>query len=134
MVFAVASATGLLLMGRTTRRAWEREAAESPPGSRNLIMQPFLMGARSTRWNPDARGLLLGLSLGSVTVVVDGVGEVANLTSADIEDTPAFTTSGEKSYLLGMAKVKGKVKILLDIDQALGNQDLHSLEGLSGIR
>jgi xylulokinase len=42
----------------------EREAAQSPPGARNLLMFPFLMGARSTRWNPDARGLLLGLSLG----------------------------------------------------------------------
>ena len=67
-------------------------------------------------------------------IVVDGVAEVANLAAADIEDTPAFTTSSEKSYLLGMAKVKGKVKILLDIDQALGNQELHSLEGLPGIR
>ena len=64
--------------------------------------------------------------------VVDGVAEVANLAAADIEDTPAFTTSSEKSYLLGMAKVKGKVKILLDIDQALGSQELHSLEGLTG--
>ena len=27
-------------------------------------MQPFFMGARSTRWNPDARGLLLGLIAG----------------------------------------------------------------------
>ena len=42
----------------------EREAGQSPPGARNLLMFPFLMGARSTRWNPDARGLLLGLSLG----------------------------------------------------------------------
>jgi len=44
----------------------EREAGQSPPGARNLLMFPFLMGARSTRWNPDARGLLLGLSLGHV--------------------------------------------------------------------
>lgn len=42
----------------------EREAAHSPPGARNLLILPFLMGARSTRWNPDARGLILGLSLG----------------------------------------------------------------------
>lgn len=63
-------------------------------------------------------------------IVVDGVAEVANLAAADIEDTPAFTTSGEKSYLLGMAKVKGKVKILLDIDQALASQELRGLEAL----
>ncbi|HTU02827.1 MAG TPA: FGGY family carbohydrate kinase, partial [Candidatus Sulfotelmatobacter sp.] len=44
--------------------ALEQEAAQSPPGARNLIAFPFLMGARSTRWNPDARGMILGLSLG----------------------------------------------------------------------
>ena len=59
--------------------ALEREAAASPPGARNLIMQPFLMGARSTRWNPDARGLLLGLSLGHTRgdiarALMEGVG------------------------------------------------------------
>jgi xylulokinase len=57
----------------------EREAAASPPGARNLIMQPFLMGARSTRWNPDARGLLFGLSLGHTRgdiarALMEGVG------------------------------------------------------------
>lgn len=63
-------------------------------------------------------------------IVVDGVAEVANLAAADIEDTPAFTTTSEKSYLLGMAKVKGKVKILLDIDQALASTELRSLDDL----
>lgn len=61
----------------------EREAAQSPPGARNLLMFPFLMGARSTRWNPDARGLILGLSLGHTRgdiarALMEGVGyEVA---------------------------------------------------------
>jgi xylulokinase len=57
----------------------EREAAVSPPGSRGLLMFPFLMGARSTRWNPDARGLILGLSLGHTRgdiarALMEGVG------------------------------------------------------------
>jgi len=42
----------------------EAEVAASPAGAGGLLMFPFLMGARSTRWNPDARGLLLGASLG----------------------------------------------------------------------
>ena len=42
----------------------DRDAAESPPGARGLLVFPFFMGARSTRWNPDARGMILGLSLG----------------------------------------------------------------------
>lgn len=60
-------------------------------------------------------------------VIVDGVSEVLNLTGAEIEDTPDFGDNAAGQYLLGMAKVKGKVKILLDIDKILSTQDLHNL-------
>jgi purine-binding chemotaxis protein CheW len=63
-------------------------------------------------------------------IVVDEVSEVLNLVATDIEDTPDFGEGGVASYLLGMAKVKGRVKILLDIDQVLSGQELGSLEGL----
>jgi len=39
------------------------EAAARPPGANGLIALPFFMGARATRWNPDARGVLFGLTL-----------------------------------------------------------------------
>jgi purine-binding chemotaxis protein CheW len=60
-------------------------------------------------------------------IVVDGVAEVSNLAAADIEDTPDFGDGTATPYLLGMAKVKGKVKILLDIERVLSSQDLHGL-------
>jgi purine-binding chemotaxis protein CheW len=60
-------------------------------------------------------------------VIVDGVSEVLSLTAAEIEDTPNFGGNAAGQYLLGMAKVKGKVKILLDIDQVLSTQDLRGL-------
>jgi purine-binding chemotaxis protein CheW len=63
-------------------------------------------------------------------VIVDGVSEVLNLAASDIEDTPDFGEEVAAQYLLGMAKVKGKVKILLDIDRVLSAQDLHQLSGL----
>jgi len=49
------------------------------------------------------------------------------LTAAEIEDTPDFGDDAAGQFLLGMAKVKGKVKILLDIDKVLSSQDLHRL-------
>jgi xylulokinase len=57
----------------------EREAAASPRGARNLLLFPFFMGARSVRWDADARGVLLGLSLGHtrgdiVRAAMEGVG------------------------------------------------------------
>jgi xylulokinase len=77
-------------------KSLELEAAQSPPGARNLLMFPFLMGARSTRWNPDARGLLLGLSLGHgrgdiVRALMEGTGyEVATCLDGlrDLSITP----------------------------------------------
>jgi purine-binding chemotaxis protein CheW len=63
-------------------------------------------------------------------IVVDGVSEVLNLTGAEIEDTPDFGEEISGGYLLGMAKVKGKVKILLDIDRVLSTQDMHNLNAI----
>ena len=63
-------------------------------------------------------------------IVVDGVAEVLTLASTDIEDTPDLGDGVATPYLLGMAKVKGKVKILLEIDQVLASQDLHGLSAL----
>jgi purine-binding chemotaxis protein CheW len=63
-------------------------------------------------------------------VVVDGVSEVLNLTGAEIEDTPDFGEDAAGKYLLGMAKVKGKVKILLDIDRVLSSHELRGLRDM----
>ncbi|WP_321475368.1 chemotaxis protein CheW [uncultured Paludibaculum sp.] len=51
--------------------------------------------------------------------IVDGVSEVLTIQEGEIEDTPEFGAEMKMPYILGMAKVKGKVKILLDIDQVL---------------
>jgi purine-binding chemotaxis protein CheW len=60
--------------------------------------------------------------------IVDGVAEVLTLTPDDIVDTPDFGSGADSPYLLGMAKVKGKVKILIDIQQVLGSSDPIELE------
>lgn len=69
-------------------------------------------------------------SLVFMGVIVDGVAEVLTLHPADIEDTPDFGNGVSTPYLLGMAKIKGKVKILLDIDQVLNSQELQGLDTL----
>ena len=63
-------------------------------------------------------------------IVVDGVAEVLSLAGSEIEDTPDFGVDVSNEYLLGMAKVEGKVKILLDIDKILSSQQLHSLQAI----
>lgn len=60
-------------------------------------------------------------------LVVDNVEEVLNLGSNEIEETPDFGGQVDTKYLLGMAKVKGAVKMLLDLDRVLGNDELQAL-------
>ena len=67
----------------------------------------------------DAGKLMIG-------VIVDAVSEVLTLQAADIEDTPDFGSGVATPYLLGMAKLRGKVKILLDINMVLSSQEAAS--------
>ncbi len=71
-------------------------------------------------------------SLGPVQmgVVVDTVSEVLNISGADIEPAPSFGTRVDTKYILGIAKARGAIKILLDIDQVLSPRELAGLEAL----
>ncbi len=69
---------------------------------------------------PDGRLMQMGL-------VVDTVEEVANIGAGDIEPAPDFGTQVDTAYILGMAKVKGRVKTLLDINRVVTGQALDTL-------
>jgi purine-binding chemotaxis protein CheW len=61
---------------------------------------------------PDGKTTQMGL-------IVDGVEEVINIAASDIEETPDFGAQISTDYILGMAKVRGVVKMLLNIDKVL---------------
>jgi purine-binding chemotaxis protein CheW len=63
-----------------------------------------------------------------IGIVVDSVSEVLNIKGSDIEDTPTFGAKLDTDYILGMAKVNGGVKILLDIDAGLSGEDMAALD------
>ncbi len=63
-----------------------------------------------------------------IGIVVDAVSEVLNIKTEDVEETPAFGANLDTQYILGMAKMEGGVKILLDIDQVLNTEELSALE------
>jgi purine-binding chemotaxis protein CheW len=68
----------------------------------------------------DDRTALMGL-------VVDAVEEVATLRDADIEPPPEFGSLVNHAYLLGLAKVDGRVKTLLDIDRVVARDELTAI-------
>ena len=61
---------------------------------------------------PSGQNVQMGL-------IVDSVEEVVTLTQDEIEPTPEFGTKIDTTYILGMAKIKGQVKTLLDIDRVV---------------
>ncbi len=63
-----------------------------------------------------------------IGIVVDTVSEVLNVKNDEIEDTPAFGTKLDTEYILGMAKMEGGVKILLDINRVLNADEITVLE------
>ncbi len=63
-----------------------------------------------------------------IGIVVDAVSEVLNIKGEDIEDTPTFGTQLNTDYILGMAKLEGSVKILLDIDRVLNAQEIEMID------
>lgn len=60
-------------------------------------------------------------------LIVDSVEEVVTLAVAEIEPTPDFGAKIDTSYLLGMAKVKGQVKTLLDIDRVVSPEAVQAI-------
>ena len=66
-----------------------------------------------------------------IGIVVDAVSEVLNIKEADIEETPTFGTELDTEYILGMAKMEGGVKILLNIDKVLSPKEIEGLEKVS---
>jgi len=59
--------------------------------------------------------------------IVDEVSEVLDIPASEIEDTPDFGANLDTTYILGMAKTKGSVKILVDIDRVLATEELTQL-------
>ena len=61
-----------------------------------------------------------------IGTVVDAVSEVLNIKAEDVEETPSFGSTLDTGYILGMAKIEGGVKILLDIDQVLIGEEFRT--------
>lgn len=57
-------------------------------------------------------------------IVVDAVDQVVDLAPEDVEPPPSFGTRIHADYLLGMAKMDGRLALLLDIDQVLTVDEL----------
>ena len=65
-----------------------------------------------------------GIQMG---IVVDKVSEVMDIVGGDIEDAPSFGAEINTDYILGIGKSEGRVKLLLDIDKVLSDEDTENI-------
>ena len=66
-------------------------------------------------------------------LIVDSVEEVVNLSATEIEPTPDFGAKVDTTYLLGMAKIKGQVKTLLDIDRVVAPETVQAIAQVAAV-
>lgn len=92
------------------RRKFGRAAGEATERTCTVVVQ---IAAASKA------GSLIGL-------VVDGVEEVVQIAAPDIEATPEFGPEADTHHILGMAKVKGAIKTLLNLDRIISPESLEA--------
>ena len=64
-------------------------------------------------------------------IIVDSVSEVLDIDTEEIEDTPIFGSSVSTDFIQGIAKTKGGVKILLNIEKVLTTNEILTLPQVS---
>ncbi|TZE81506.1 xylulokinase [Calorimonas adulescens] len=88
----------------------DEKIEKKPVGSGGLILLPFFMGAKATRWNPNARGTILGFTLGTdrwdiARAILEGVAYEINACIGVLEENGI-----EISEMIGMGGgSKGRV-------------------------
>jgi xylulokinase len=97
-------------------------ALKSPPGAGGLIYLPYLLGERSPRWNHEARGAFVGLSVttakGDISrAVLEGVGFNLKIILDILEKGAASGGIREMIMIGGGAKGAAWLQILADIWQ-----------------
>jgi xylulokinase len=107
-------------LGANPYELMNREIEKSPPGANGLVFLPYLLGERSPRWNPDAKGALIGLTLAHTRAdVLRSVMEGVTLNLSIILDIFRGQIPIREITVIG-GGAKGEVwrKIMADVYQA----------------
>jgi purine-binding chemotaxis protein CheW len=97
-----------------------------------VIDMRLQFGMEATEYTERTCIVVVELATASATIptgiVVDSVSEVVNIKGEDIADVPHFGLCVKTEFILGMAKLQGSVKVLLDIDRVFGTGEIAQLE------
>lgn len=77
----------------------------------------------------NTRIVVLDIRKKVVGFIVDSVSEVLRVSSSTIEPPPPMISGIEAEYIRGVAKLEGRLLILLDVNKVLNSGELDSLDG-----
>ncbi len=72
----------------------------------------------------DSRIVVVDVGSHDIGVIVDAVAEVLRISGGSIEPTSSVIMTTDSSYLLGIAKMDDRLIILLDLEQALSDEQI----------
>jgi purine-binding chemotaxis protein CheW len=80
--------------------------------------------------NKDTRIVVASVGTTVIGMVVDSVSEVLTIQDGDIEPTPSLVTTVDSAFITGIAKVEGRLVILLDLNMVLSAQEKSAVHAL----
>ncbi|HVP20615.1 MAG TPA: chemotaxis protein CheW [Anaerolineaceae bacterium] len=87
-------------------------------------------GMASNEVDKDNRIIVISVNRTEVGMVVDGVSEVFTVPDQAVEPAPSIATTVDSAFITGIAKLDGRLVILLDLDRVLTIQEQSDLESL----
>lgn len=63
-------------------------------------------------------------------VIIDEVKEVVEISASQIEETPALGSGIKTEFIMGMGKIGDAVKILLDINKVLSQDEMSTIKSI----
>jgi len=81
----------------------------------------------------DSRIIHIAIDSVKVGMVVDAVSEVLRVLEEAIEPTPPIVTTVDSAFITGIAKLEGRLIILLDLSKVLSINEQEKLAGLTAI-
>jgi purine-binding chemotaxis protein CheW len=73
--------------------------------------------------NKDSRIVVVALEGNEVGMMVDGVSEVLTIDEEEVEPAPCMVTSVDSSFIIGIAKIEGRLVMLLDLGKVFTAQE-----------
>jgi purine-binding chemotaxis protein CheW len=87
------------------------------------------LGMPSTEYNRFTVIIIAKVGTRTMGLIVDAVSDVLKIPTSDVQPTTDFGTQVDARFVSGVAKVGEKLVVVLDVDKALGGDDLAAAAG-----